>query len=63
VVLADRGKTLRFLSAHEVRPDVDAMRNWLKDKEYLDHPPWNTSFAPGGSKCVAPSPSARVFND
>lgn len=49
VVLADRGKTLRFLGPNEVRLDVDAMRNWLKDKAYLDHQSWNTSFAPGGS--------------
>ena len=50
IVLADRGKTLRFLSPNEVRLDVDAMRDWLKDKTYVDHQPWNTSFAPGGSK-------------
>jgi len=53
VVLADRGKSLRFLSPNEVRLDVDAMRNWLKDKTYTDHQPWNTSFAPGGSKYVS----------
>ena len=53
VVLADRGKSLRFLSPNEVRLDVDAMRNWLKDKTYTDHQPWNTSFAPGGSKFVS----------
>ncbi|KAF9782229.1 hypothetical protein BJ322DRAFT_204669 [Thelephora terrestris] len=49
VVLTDRGRTLRFLGPNEVRLDVDAMRSWLKDKTYLDHPTWNTSFAPGGS--------------
>jgi hypothetical protein len=50
VILTDRGKTLRFLNPNQVRLDVDAMRDWFKDKGYLDHPIWNTSFAPGGSK-------------
>jgi hypothetical protein len=50
VILSDRGQTLRFVGSNEVRLSVDAMRNWLKDKQYLDHQPWNTSFAPGGSK-------------
>lgn len=50
VVVADRGKTLRFLSPNEVRLDIDAMRNWLRDKAYINHQPWNSSFAPGGSK-------------
>ena len=30
------------------------MRNWLKDKAYTDHQPWNSSFAPGGSKYASP---------
>ena len=50
IVVTDRGKTLWFLGPGEVRLDVDAMRNWLKNKAYIGHQPWNSSFAPGGSK-------------
>ena len=62
MVLADRGKTLRFLSPNQVRLDVDAMRNWLKDKAYTDHQPWNSSFAPGGSKYASPSSFSCALN-
>jgi len=50
VVVADRGRTLWFLNPNEVRLDIDAMRDWLKDKAYTHNQPWNSSFAPGGSK-------------
>jgi hypothetical protein len=60
VVLKDRGRTLRFWPAAQLRPMPELMRSFLKAEDWEEYPPWSSEYAPGGSRCVLPfvSPNA-----
>jgi len=49
VVLKDRGKTLRFYRARNIRLQEDALRGFLKTDGWKATPPWSSSYSPGGS--------------
>nr|GAT59704.1 predicted protein [Mycena chlorophos] len=50
VIAQDRGQTLRFYRAHQLRVANDALRQFLIHKGYLQTQPWSSAFAPGGSR-------------
>jgi hypothetical protein len=50
VVLSDRGQTLRFLNARQLRPEPTLMRRWLEDGGYLQLHPWKSIYGPGGDR-------------
>jgi len=50
VILSDRGQTLRFLHARQLRPQPELMRDWLDRSAYLNLAPWNSRYAPGGDR-------------
>ncbi|KAG7097453.1 hypothetical protein E1B28_004798 [Marasmius oreades] len=50
VVLKDRGQTLRFYRPQYLRIGDGRLREFLKEEYYLKTTPWNSDFAPGGSK-------------
>lgn len=52
VVAKDRGRTLRFYRAANIRLDPDAFHRFLETKGYDETPVWSSSLAPGGSKCA-----------
>ncbi|KAF9266186.1 hypothetical protein L218DRAFT_858848 [Marasmius fiardii PR-910] len=49
IVLKDRGQTLRFYRPQYLPLRDGGLREFLKKEYYLQTPPWNSSFAPGGS--------------
>src|SRR5262245_27417312 len=53
VVLKDRGQTLRFYQASQLRLKVDLIRDFLKTEAYEATKPWTSSFSPGGSRYFA----------
>jgi len=50
VILADRGRTLRFLHTRQLRPQPDLMRDWLDKAGYLNIPVWESIYGPGGER-------------
>jgi len=50
VFISDRGQTLRFMKASRIRMSSEAMRDFLQTDGYLQIPPWESEFAPGGSR-------------
>ncbi|KAK7470150.1 hypothetical protein VKT23_001590 [Stygiomarasmius scandens] len=48
VILKDRGATLRFYRPQYLRLRDGGLREILKQELYLQTPPWNTSYSPGG---------------
>ncbi|KAG6850191.1 hypothetical protein H0H93_016619 [Arthromyces matolae] len=50
VVLKDRGRTLRFYRPGQLRLRADALRNFLKNEEWMHTPPWSSVWAPGGER-------------
>ncbi|KAI0268161.1 hypothetical protein BC834DRAFT_923258 [Gloeopeniophorella convolvens] len=50
VAVTDRGQTLRFWRATQIRLKAEALREFLKSGTWEHTPPWQTSFAPGGSR-------------
>ncbi|THH18193.1 hypothetical protein EW146_g2732 [Bondarzewia mesenterica] len=50
VVLKDRGQTLRFWRATQLRLKPESMREFLRTEFYERTPPWKSNFAPGGSR-------------
>jgi len=50
VVLKDRGQTLRFFRAHELRLKAEALRSFLQTDGWEARKPWSSMYAPGGSR-------------
>jgi hypothetical protein len=50
VILTDRGQTLRFYKPAGLRLQVELIREFLLTKYWETTPPWDSSFAPGGSR-------------
>jgi len=48
--VSDRGKSLRFWRASQIRLKAEALREYFKTGMWEHTPPWQTSFAPGGSR-------------
>jgi len=48
VILKDRGKTLRFYRARNLRLQEDVLLGFLKTEGWKATPPWSSSYAPGG---------------
>ncbi|KAL1741597.1 hypothetical protein HDZ31DRAFT_84722 [Schizophyllum fasciatum] len=49
VIATDRGKTLRFYRTGVLHMRNGGLRNMLRDKEYENYRPWQSSFGPGGA--------------
>ncbi|KAJ3854946.1 hypothetical protein EV368DRAFT_62879 [Lentinula lateritia] len=49
IILQNRGQTLRFVKPHWLRLREGALREFLTAGTYNEVPPWDSSFAPGGS--------------
>ncbi|KAJ4479017.1 hypothetical protein J3R30DRAFT_3473334 [Lentinula aciculospora] len=49
VILQNRGQTLRFIKPQWLRLGEGALREFLTSGTYNEVPPWDSSFAPGGS--------------
>jgi hypothetical protein len=52
VLLKDRGQTLRFWRATQIRLRPEALREFLKEETWQHTAPWSSAFAPGGKRCV-----------
>jgi len=50
VAVSDRGKSLRFWRATQIRLRAEPLREYFKSGMWEHTPPWQTSFAPGGSR-------------
>ncbi|KAJ7462073.1 hypothetical protein FB451DRAFT_1267705 [Mycena latifolia] len=50
VILKDRGQTLRFYRANQLRIANGALREFIKREGWVVTPPWSGAFAPGGSR-------------
>jgi len=50
VAVSDRGQTLRFWRATQIRFKSELLREFFKSGMWEHTPPWQTSFAPGGSR-------------
>ncbi|KAI9467109.1 hypothetical protein BJY52DRAFT_1236490 [Lactarius psammicola] len=50
VAVSDRGQTLRFWRSTQIRLKSESLREFLKSGVWEHTPPWQTSFAPGGSR-------------
>jgi len=48
--VSDRGNTLRFWRASQIRLRSEPLREFLKSGMWEHTPPWQTSFAPGGNR-------------
>ncbi|KAH9002210.1 hypothetical protein EDB86DRAFT_2898638 [Lactarius hatsudake] len=50
LAISDRGQTLRFWRSTQVRLKSELLREFLKSGMWEHTPPWQSSFAPGGSR-------------
>jgi hypothetical protein len=50
VAVSDKGKSLRFWRASQIRLRAEPLREYFKSGMWEHTPPWQTSFAPGGSR-------------
>ncbi|KAG9317775.1 hypothetical protein JVU11DRAFT_1995 [Chiua virens] len=50
VVLKDRGKTLRFYRAGQIRLTDEVLYQFLKEEGWHRKEPWKSAFAPGGDR-------------
>ncbi|KAH8834664.1 hypothetical protein DL96DRAFT_1667062 [Flagelloscypha sp. PMI_526] len=50
VILQDRGLTLRFYQANQIRLRDNAFRDFMLQEVWKMHAPWISSFAPGGER-------------
>ncbi|KAK0207008.1 hypothetical protein DFS33DRAFT_1318408 [Desarmillaria ectypa] len=50
VILKDRGQTLRFYRAQNIRLRDGAFHDFLKAEAWKVTPPWKTAYAPGGER-------------
>ncbi|KAI0080869.1 hypothetical protein K474DRAFT_1657374 [Panus rudis PR-1116 ss-1] len=48
VAIRDRGQTMYFYKANNVRLTADMLREFLQKEIWKDSHPWDSSFAPGG---------------
>ena len=58
MAITDHGQTLRFYKASQVRLNAEVIREFLKEEGWRNTEPWNSSFAPGGSKYALFIPSS-----
>ncbi|KAF8204767.1 hypothetical protein BJ912DRAFT_939257 [Pholiota molesta] len=50
VIATDRGQSLRFYRPHNIRINVEAIREFLKVEGWKATPPWSSAYSPGGSR-------------
>ncbi|KAF8272089.1 hypothetical protein EI94DRAFT_1697671 [Lactarius quietus] len=50
IAVSDRGQTLRFWRASQIRLRSEIFREFFKSGMWEHTPPWQTTFAPGGSR-------------
>ncbi|KIM76429.1 hypothetical protein PILCRDRAFT_12851 [Piloderma croceum F 1598] len=50
MVITDRGQTLRFWKASQLRLSDKIIRQFLLEEGWRSNPPWKTSYAPGGDR-------------
>ncbi|KAH9049687.1 hypothetical protein EDB84DRAFT_1452618 [Lactarius hengduanensis] len=50
LAISDRGQTLRFWRSTQIRLKSEYLREYLKSGMWEHTPPWQSSFAPGGSR-------------
>lgn len=50
IAVSDRGQTLRFWRATQIRLKSELLREFFKSGMWEHTPPWQSSFAPGGSR-------------
>lgn len=55
MVITDRGQTLRFWKATQVRLNEETIRTFLSEEGWRNSEPWRSSFGPGGDRLVSPS--------
>jgi hypothetical protein len=57
MIITDRGQTLRFWKASQLRLSDKIIRQFLLEEGWRSNPPWKTSYGPGGDRLVtAPAP-------
>jgi len=54
VVVTDRGRSLRFYKATQIRLNDEIIRQFLKEEGWKSSQPWNSPYAPGGDRLVFP---------
>jgi hypothetical protein len=54
VVVTDRGRSLRFYKATQIRLNDEIIRQFLKEEGWKSSQPWNSAYAPGGDRLVFP---------
>lgn len=52
VVVTDRGRSLRFYKASQIRLNDEIVREFLKEEGWKSIQPWNTAYSPGGDRLV-----------
>jgi len=52
MVITDRGQTLRFWKASQLRLSDKVIREFLLEEGWRSNPPWKTAYAPGGDRLV-----------
>lgn len=50
VVLKDRGKTLRFYRAGQIRLSDEVLYQFLKEEGWRHKEPWKSAYGPGGNR-------------
>lgn len=50
VVVIDRGRSLRFYKASQIRLNDEIIRQFLKEEGWKSIQPWNTAYSPGGDR-------------
>lgn len=50
VILSDRGQSLRFYPAHQLRLRDGALRDFLLEEGWKTTPVWQSRYAPGGDR-------------
>jgi len=50
VVVTDRGRSLRFYKATQIRLNDEIIRQFLKEEGWKSSQPWNSPYAPGGDR-------------
>lgn len=53
MVITDRGQSLRFWKATQLRLNDEVIRTFLKEEGWKASPPWNTAYSPGGDRSVS----------
>jgi hypothetical protein len=50
VVVTDRGRSLRFYKASQIRLNDEIVRQFLKEEGWKSIQPWDTAYSPGGDR-------------